>query len=301
MLFSKARDDHHLLFCAHHIIADFSSMAIMLNELKKLYAVYASGREESFDPLKTNYLDYVSWQNAYLKSQQNEHAWQYWQQQLKGEIPKLELPTDRVRSRNPSHSGRIETLTIDLQTAQNLKALALRSGTTLFMVLLSVFKVLLYRYSGQQDIIIGSPVAGRLKSEFANLVGYFVNPVSLRSHPSGNKTFTEYLSEIRQIVLGALEYQNYPFTLLVEKYKLVREEGMWPFYQVMFVLQGSAASGSDAAALALGMPGLEIDWPGMKVESASLEETISPFDLLLMLAETNTGLLASFQYDARAF
>jgi amino acid adenylation domain-containing protein len=301
LLFSNTKDDHILLFCAHHIVADFRSMVIMLDELKTIYAAQEAEQKAHFQSLTPHYVDYVNWQQAYLKSEQAERAWEYWQQQLAGEIPKLVMPADRSRSRCPSHRGGIETMALDQQTTQKLKALADQYGATLYMVLLSLFKVLLYRYSGQQDIIIGSPVAGRPKSEFANLVGYFVNPVALRSHPSGDKTFIGFLTEIRQLVLTALEYQNYPFSLLVEKLQPEREEGVWPFYQIMFTLQGGVESEIDAYALALGMPDMAIAWSGMKVETISLDYNISQFDLTLMMAETSTGLLASFQYSSELF
>lgn len=301
LLFSNAKNDHILLFCAHHIVVDFRSMAVMLDELKKIYAYKVLGQQVSLQPFTTNYLDYVNWQQTYLNSEPAEQAWRYWQQQLAGEIPKLVLPADRSRSICPSHQGGIETMALDQQTTQKLKELADQKGATLYMVLLSLFKVLLYRYSGQEDIIIGSPVAGRPKSEFANLVGYFVNPVALRSHPAGDKRFSDYLAEVRQIVLSALEFQNYPFSSLVEKLQPEREEGMWPFYQIMFVLQGNAISNTDAAALALGVPGMSMDWPGMEVETVSLKESITQFDLTLMMAESNEGLLASFQYSPELF
>ena len=301
LLLSNAKNDHILLFCAHHIVADFRSMTIMLDELKKIYAAQISGQQGSLPLLTTHYGDYVNWQKTYLNSEEAEQAWRYWQQQLAGEIPKLKLPTEQSRSRTPSHRAGTETLVLDLQTTQKLKALADQNGATLYMVLLSLFKVLLYRYSGQRDIIIGSPVAGRPKSEFAHLVGYFVNPVALRTHPSGNKAFLDYLAEARQIMLGALEYQNYPFSLLVEKLQPERAEGVWPFYQVMFVLQGTAISVPEAAALALGMPGMAMEWAGMEIESVTLKDSIAPFDLTLMMAETNKGLLASFQYRSEFF
>lgn len=296
VLFSTAGDDHILLFCAHHIAVDFRSMAVLLDELQHSYAVQTAVRTASLPPLTASYRDYVGRQQRYLSSVQAEGDLRYWQEQLGGELPKLELPADRPRAPASDCRGGSEILTIDAQTARALRALAERYNVTLYTLLLCVFKVLLHRYSGQQDIIVGSPTLGRPAREFAGLVGYFVNPVALRSRPSGDKTFSGYLAEVRQTVVGALAHQDYPFALLVEKIQPEREQGAWPFYRVMFVLQDGAAAGGKAASLALGVAGTASAWPGLEAESATLRESIAQFDLTLMMAETGNGLSAAFQY-----
>ncbi|MDI1294264.1 MAG: condensation domain-containing protein, partial [Methylobacter sp.] len=190
--------------------------------------------------------------------------------------------------------GRAETLTIAADTLQQLKRLAAEQHATLYTLLLTVFKTLLYRYSGQQDIIVGSPTLGRPKREFADTVGYFVNPVALRSHPTAEQRFSDYLAEVNATVLGALTHQHYPFSLLVEKLQPEREQGASAFYRAWFVLQSGGSS--DAAELALGMPGIALDWAGLSAESYALEEVAAQFDIALLMAETNQGLSASFQY-----
>ena len=299
MLLSTAGDDHVLLFCAHHIAVDFRSMTILLDELKQLYAARSAGLRADLPFLAADYSAYVDWQKAYLHSEQAGQDLDYWLRQLGGELPKPALPADRPRTSETACRGGAETLTIDPQTTQQLKQLAGSQGVTLYMLLLALFKVLLYRYSGQQDIIVGSPTLGRPKREFAGLAGYFVNPVALRSHPAGDKTFTGYLAEVRQMVLDALAHHDYPFSLLVENMQPERGTGLSPFYRAWFVLQGGAADGP--AALALGLNGTELEWPGLVVQTQALKEQIALFDLALMMAETDKSLSASFQYNLALF
>ncbi|NOT13440.1 MAG: amino acid adenylation domain-containing protein [Methylococcaceae bacterium] len=300
-LFSCSDTDHILLFCAHHIIADLRSMSILLDELRQVYRGFDLGHQPQLQPITESYNEFVCWQQSYLEGKQSEKALRYWHQQLLGEISKVELPFDKFRPNEQSHGGAIETIILDQQIVEQLRILAIQNGSTLYMTLLCIFKILLYRYSGQQDIIVGSPIAGRGKYEFSNLVGYFVNTVALRSSPNGTMTFLQYLAEVRGVVLGALQNQDYPFPLLVEKLQPERANGLWPFYQVMFALQGDADSYSEAAALALGIPNIEINWSGLDVKSAKIKDTIVQFDLVLMTAVTQSGLLVSFQYSTELF
>ncbi|TAK63316.1 amino acid adenylation domain-containing protein, partial [Methylobacter sp.] len=289
-LFSCADDDHVLAFCAHHIVVDFRSLSILLEEFKAYYL----GQVQDLPKPEASYADYAAWQSAYLAGDQAEQDWQYWQRQLSGELPKLALPTERQTSSSPSCWGRAETLNFTPDTLQKLKCLAAEQHTTLYTLLLTVFKTLLYRYSGQQDIIVGSPTLGRPKQEFADTVGYFVNPVALRTHPAAKQRFSDYLAEVNATVLDAQAHQHYPFSLLVEKLQPEREQGPSAFYSVWFGLQSGGAS--DAAELALGMPGIALDWAGLSVESYALEDVAVQFDMTLLMAETSLGLAASFQY-----
>ncbi|WP_432743124.1 amino acid adenylation domain-containing protein [Methylobacter sp. G7] len=289
-LFSCADDDHVLVFCAHHIVVDFRSLSTLLEEFKALYL----GHDLDLPEPAASYADYVAWQSAYLIDQRAEQDWQYWQRQLSGELPKLVLPIESQMSCLPSCRGRAETLNIAPDTLQKLKRLAAEQHTTLYTLLLTVFKTLLYRYSGQQDIIVGSPTLGRPKRQFADTVGYFVNPVALRSHPAAEQRFSDYLAEVNTTVLDALAHQHYPFSLLVEKLQPEREQGASAFYQSWFVLQSGGASG--AAELALGIPGIALDWAGLSAESYALDDVAVQFDMTLLMAETKQGLAASFQY-----
>ncbi|POZ51255.1 non-ribosomal peptide synthetase [Methylovulum psychrotolerans] len=303
VLFStaNANDGHILLFCAHHIAVDFRSLQILLGELPALYAAHSMGQTLSLPILTATYRDFSDWQHAYLPSAAAQQALSYWQQQLAGELPTLRLPGAANRQNPAAYNGGIETLAIGFDTTWRLQQLAAQQGVTLYMVLLAVFKALLYRYSGQNDIIVGSPLFGRPKREFAQVVGYFANPVALRSYPNGAKTFAEFLHEVKATVLGALQHQDYPHSLLAETLQRRREPGAAPLYQVCFVLQADAADSSDAAALALGMPDCSLAWPGLTAKTVGLPDTAAQFDLNLMMAMTDKGLAASFQYPKDVF
>ncbi|TAN66231.1 MAG: amino acid adenylation domain-containing protein [Methylobacter sp.] len=293
-LFSCADDDHVLAFCAHHIVVDFRSLSILLEEFKALYRAQIAGHDPDLPRVASGYADYVAWQSAYLAGQHAEQDWQYWREQLSGELPKLALPGERQTA--PSCRGRAETLNIEPDTLQKLKRLAAEKHSTLYTLLLTAFKTLLYRYSGQHDIIVGSPTLGRPKREFADTVGYFVNPVALRSRPAAGQRFSDYLAEVNAIVLEALEHQYYPFSLLVEKLQPEREQGPSAFYRVWFGLQSGASGESAAAELALGIPGISLDWAGLPGETYAHEDVAVQFDIALLMAETRQGLSASFQY-----
>ncbi|MGZ8181071.1 MAG: amino acid adenylation domain-containing protein [Methylobacter sp.] len=295
-VFSCADDDQVLVFCAHHIAVDFRSFTILLEEFKTLYLGQVAGRTPELPNLAASYGDYVAWQSAYLADQRAEQDWQYWRDRLSGELPRLALPAERQTAGSRSCRGRSENLNIAPDTLQKLKRLAAEQHTTLYALLLTVFKTLLYRYSGQQDIIVGSPTLGRPKKEFADTVGYFVNPVALRSHPAAGQRFSDYLAEVNATVLGAMEHQHYPFSLLVEKLQPERDQGPSAFYRVWFGLQSGADPASAAAGLALGIPGIALDWAGLPAESYALEDVAVQFDLTLLMAETAQGLAASFQY-----
>jgi len=300
-LFSISEGNHILVFCAHHIAVDFRSLVILLTELKTIYAAQSNGLRADLPILTSHYSDYSKWQQNYLNSHTAEADLNYWQRQLIGELPKLQLPFDHKRPLQPSYRGGSETLTIDADTTGKIRRMAKQNGVTLYMLLLTLFKVLLYRYSGQQDLIVGSPMLGRPKKEFAEVVGYFVNPVAIRSYPSGDKTFIDYLLEVKQTVFGALQHQYYPLSVLVEKLQPERGSGVSPFYDVCFVLQGDGTGDSDVAATALGIPDLTLNWPNLDVKTVNLAETIAQFDINLMMAVSETGLSAAFQYSCDLF
>ena len=301
LLLSIGTDNHILLFCAHHIAADFRSLVILLTELKEIYSAQLTGQPFYLPALSAHYTDYSNWQINYLDSQAAKDAWHYWQQLLAGDLPKLQLPYDNTRPLKPSCRGGSETLTIDSKTTEKVHRLAEQYGVTLYMLLLTLFKVLLYRYSGQQDIIVGSPMLGRPKKDFTEAVGYFVNPVAIRSYPEWDKTFIDYLHEVKHTVLGALQYQDYPLSLLVEKLQPERGNGLSPFYDVCFVLQGDATADFDVAAAALGMPDVSLNWPDLNVKTVNLIENIAQFDINLMMAISGKELSASFQYSRDLF
>ena len=293
---------HTLLICAHHIAVDLWSVLILVSELKAIYAELSSGREPLLNNLNSNYTDFVAWQRHYLKSAACDKAWTYWHRQLTGELPLLSLPTDNLRPTVSDYRGASVAFRLNRGKTEQLKELAGQHGVTLFALLLTAYKVLLHRYTHQKDLIVGVPSSGRSQLRFAPVVGNFVNPLPLRSHPSGDKPFSAYLAEVNDTLLSALEYQDFPFSLMVERLQPERVADHWPIYQTLFVLQ-QAQTGIDTglAQLALGEDGAPLLWDDRKMQPLSLCQRIERFDLKLMVAECGDGLLLSFQYRSDLF
>ena len=296
-VFSCSDADHVLVFCAHHLIVDFRSLQMLLRDLQTYYLAQKNGQGANLLPLVSSYHDFVIWQQNYLISSAAERDREYWHQQLTGEMPRLELPGESVQTKSASYDSGTETLNIDSETLNELKYLAVINHTTLYTLLLSIFKTLLYRYSGQSDLIVGTPILGRPKRDFTDLVGYFVNPVALRSRPHGEQRFCDYLSHVNTVVLEAIAHQHYPYALLSEQLLLHAEGNALPF-RTWFVLQ--TGENPFAAALALGQSGVTGEWADMKAESIGLLKGTEEFDLTLQCAETGQGLTAVFSYRQRA-
>ncbi|PKD39610.1 non-ribosomal peptide synthetase, partial [Methylomonas sp. Kb3] len=293
-VFSCGDEDHLLAFCAHHLIVDFRSLVVMLSELQTLYLGYLNGVVSHLPTLATSYSEYVRRQQSYLHSEAANRDLQFWLRQLKGELPRLELPGACSDGGAQSMAADMEGLTIAADVLARLKHSAAEHNTTLYTLLLAVFKTLLYRYSGQQDLIVGSPTLGRPMRQFAELVGYFVNPVALRSRPSGNLRFCDYLAKVDAAVLGALEHQCYPHALLIDKLRAEQAKGAIELYRTFFVLQDNADP--IAGALAIGHPDIKLRWAGFEARTCRLPETAEEFDLAMLAAETDGGLSVTFRY-----
>jgi len=301
-LFTRSAQEHILLLAVHHIVTDFWSLTVLVHELGMLYQAEKNGTQATLPPLALQYADYVRAWAEMLESSEGERLWAYWQKQLAGELPVLKLPTDRPRSPVQTYRGASQPFKLSAELTQELKALGRTYGTTLYMTLLAAFQVLLYRYTGQEDILVGSSTAGRNWADLAGLVGYFVNPVVLRADLSGNPTFSAFLSQVRSSVLDAFEHQNYPFALLVKRLQTVRDASRSPLFQVMFVLQKTHLREREGlASLALGETGTRIEIGGLELESFALEQRVAQFDLTLMMAEVDGALSASWQYNTDLF
>ncbi|MCA1566105.1 MAG: condensation domain-containing protein, partial [Acidobacteria bacterium] len=301
-LYRLSRDEHVLLFVVHHIVTDFWSLTVIVQELNLLYAAESSGASVELAPLPLQYTDYVAWQEELLSSPAGERLWLYWQQQLGGELPVLNLPASRPRPPHQTFQGAALPLRLDADLTQSLKALAQSQGATLYMVLLAAFQVLLHRYTGQDDILIGSPMAGRNSADLTGLVGYFVNPVVLRANLSGNPTFVEFLKQVRQTAHAAYEHQDFPFPLLVERLQPVRDYSRSPLFQVMLILHKAHGLNQEGlAALALGATGAQLKLGDLTLESLALEHRASQFDLTLIMAEVEGGMRATVEYSTDLF
>lgn len=300
ILFRKSKTENYLLFAIHHIISDFWSLALLMQELTTLYEVEACSSIASLPWPKLEYGDYVHWQADVLASSEGEQHWSFWREELEGELPVLNLPTDFPRPKAQTFRGAACQLQLGAVLKLRLRNLAAKNGTTLYSVLLSAWAVLLHRYSGQSEVLIGSPAAGRTHAAFRGVVGYFVNPVVIRADFAGDPTFEVCLAQVRGRVLGALAHQDFPFPLLVERLQPRRDPSRSPLFQALFTLQGEIA-GTSLGLFALGESGAIYETDALKLESVSLGEETSQFDIDLQACETENGVALSLQYNADLF
>ena len=301
-VFKRSAQEHYLLLVVHHIVIDFWSLSILLNELGTLYPAEAAGWRATLPPLDLQYSDYVRWQSEMLAGAEGERLWAYWQKQLAGQLPVLDLPTDRPRQPIQTHRGGSHDFVLNDELSGRLKALAKAQGATLYVVMLAAFQAMLHYLSGQDDLVVGSPVVGRSRAEFEQIVGLFTNPVFLRVNFSGNPTFEEFVSHVRQTVLAALEHQDYPTLLLVERLKPARDLSRPPICQVMFVLDkphGLAEQG--APTFVHGEAGPTMNSGGLVLESFPLEHRSASLDLVMLVVESTQSLSISIRYNAELF
>jgi amino acid adenylation domain-containing protein len=301
-LFTRSANERVLLVTLHHIAHDFWSIVVLLSELGHFYPAEKNGTHAALEPLQLQYKDYVRWQSRMLASREGDDLWNYWQEQLSGELPILDLPLDRPRPPVQTFRGSSHVFRLDQQLTQQLKTLAQENGSTLYMTLLAAFQILLHRYSNQREVLLGTLAAGRGRAEFANLVGYFVNPVTLRADFSRNPTFVEFLEQVRQTVLSAIEHQDYPFPLLVERLQPSRDSRRSPLLDVVFVLEKPhRAEVQDLSLFVIGEPGARADLGGLQLEPYPVKERVTQFDLELRMVEVGKTLSASFLYNTDIF
>jgi amino acid adenylation domain-containing protein len=279
-------DEHVIILNMHHIISDEWSLKVMFRELAAFYKALVEGKPVSLSELPIQYGDYAVWQREWLAGELYEKQLSFWKEQLRGNPSAVELPTDHPRNSNPTSRGACQGRELGQELGQALKELAQREGVTLFMVLLAAFKTLLYRYTQQEDIIVGSPLAGRTRMETENLIGFFVNTVPLRTRISGDPTFLELLAQVREVALGAYSHQDLPFEKLVQELHPERLLNQTPFIKVMFLTQ------SDMAGMR---------FPGMLVKFMNIATGTAKFDLSLGVEETDEGLLAGMEYKTDLF
>jgi amino acid adenylation domain-containing protein/thioester reductase-like protein len=291
-----------LLLAMDHMISDFWSISVLVREALFFYQNETSGRSVSLEPLPLQYTDYVRWQREHLAGPEGERLLAYWKNQLGAGLPALDLPTDHPRLPLQTFRGDARSISLSARLTAGLKALAGSQNATLFMTLLSAFQVLLHRYSGQDELIVGSVTAGRSHPDLTELVGYFINPLALRADLSDNPAFTEFLSQVRQTVLDALAHQDYPPALLAENLALPRDPSRPPLFETMFILQKAQMSEvSDLSAFALGNGGGKLEIGGLTLESLPISRHPAQFDLTLMMAEADDRLAATLFYNTDLF
>ncbi|HEX7239520.1 MAG TPA: condensation domain-containing protein, partial [Longimicrobiaceae bacterium] len=279
-------EEHVLLLGMHHVVSDGWSMGVLLRELSALYAAYREGRPSPLPELAVQYADYAVWQREQLRGEALERQLGWWKERLAGAPELLELPADHPRPAVQSFRGAAEPVALSGELLERLEALSRREGVTLYMTLLGAFQVLLSRYAGSEDVVVGSPIAGRTRRETEGLIGFFVNTLVLRSDFSGDPSFREVLRRVRETTLGAYEHQDVPFEKLVAELSPERSLSHSPLFQVVFSLQNGAAEGT--------LPGLRLQPVETELESAK-------FDLVLGLAATPQGLLGELGYATDLF
>jgi amino acid adenylation domain-containing protein len=287
-----------LLFCAHHSVVDLWSVAIVLQELGESYG-HSAPTFAAPAPRHT-YRDFVQWQQDWLESAAGERAWSFWKGELCGDLPRLELPRDRPRQPSPRYRGGARRFAVGRELSQRLSLLARAHGTTLFTTLLAAYEVLLGRIANEEEVLVGSPVHGRSRSEFRDVVGYFVNTVVLRGNLRGNPTFAQLLADTRAHVNGAIEHQDYPFSMLVERLETKRERSRSPLFSTMFVLEKAPRS-ADLGGLVMGLPETKARLGSLEVEGFPVALDAAEFDLTASVVETPDGIHGTFHYDADLF
>ena len=262
-------EKHRLFFDMHHIIANGKSMGILVKELAALY------NGEELPGLKIQYKDFSAWQNELFRSEKIKKQEEYWLNTFAGEIPVLNFPTDYPRASLRSFQGDRFYFEAGRKLTENLKNLTVKTGTTLFMALFTAYNILLFKYTGQEDLIVGSPIAGRPHADLARILGMFVNTLALRNFPEGRKTCQEFLGEVKESSLRAYENQDYQFEELVEKLNLERDISRNPLFDTMFALQNMEIE--------------EIKLNSLKLLPSQTENKTAIFDITLTAAETAGG------------
>ena len=301
-LFNRSETEHVLMLVMNHIIGDFWSLAVLVHELGILYEAECAGRTAALEPTASQYGDYVRWQAEMLAGEKGERLRVYWREQLTGDLPVLNLPTKGPRPPVQTYSGASLPFSLGAETTQEIKALASRQDATLYMILLAAYQAMLSRYTSQEDILVGSPTANRNTASLRGLVGYLTNLVVMRADLSGDPAFEDFLSRVRRTSLDAFEHQEYPFRLLVEDLEPARDLSRPPLCQVAFVLhKGPARDMGGLESLAAVQTGTRVKLAGLEIESLALKEQVAPFDITLIMAESNGTLIGSLQYNTGLF
>jgi hypothetical protein len=287
LLVKVGDDDHAVLLVLHHIVCDGWSMGLLLSEVGRLYGDLAAGWPPALSEPPVQYADFAVWQRDWLSGERLEGQVAYWVERLAGAPPLLELPTDRPRPPVQRFRGGSETRRLPAALGEGARALGRRYGASLFMTLLAAFEALLHGWTGSADLCIGSPVAGRNRSEVEGLIGFFANMLVLRIDLSGDPTFPELLGRVRETAFAAFARPEVPFDLLVEKLRPDRDSRYSPLVQVAFDLQES--------------PPLSPAFDGLTLEPLGTDSATSQFDLVLNAEDGPDGLTVCFDYDSDLF
>jgi amino acid adenylation domain-containing protein len=285
-LLERREDDHILLVCVHHIVADGWSMAILVREVMVLYEAFQTGAAPCLQALPVQYADFAEWQRRSLTQSVLSSEIGYWKQKLDA-ITILDLPADYARPAIQGHVGAKARLVLSPELSGKLYAFGKREQVTLFTVLLSGFKILLHRYSGNPDIVVGSPVAGRTRADLEQLIGCFLNTLVLRTNISGELSFVEILRRVHEVTVDAYSHQDIPFEAILQELKADRDLSRTPFFQVFFNM--------------LNHPPIDLRLPGLNVQMIDLPENTSKFDLTLYVREERQTIVLDLVYNVELF
>ena len=283
----ESDDVHVMVFVIHHIIADGWSLNLLFRDVMEHYRSICEQNAPQLPVLTAHYADFANWQREHLESGEQNKQLEYWQQQLSGAPSLLELPTDKARPAVQTYAGSIQSLQLPATVHKQLNELATRQGSTLFMTLFAAFYVLMSRYSGQQDIVIGTPVAGRSRTEFDNIIGCFLNNLVIRADLSDNPAFTELLAQVKQNTVDGYAHQDLPFEKLVEELQPARDMSHAPLFQVMFTLQT--------------LPDNEPLFGGLQTANIDFDYGTAKYDITWSLIENQEGLTLACEYAADLF
>jgi amino acid adenylation domain-containing protein len=286
-LLQTGKDEHVLVLATHHVASDGWSSGLLLRELAAIYGAVCQKRSSPLPELPIQYADFAVWQRSALQEQTLGLQLAYWKKQLQGLPEVLQLPSDRPRPSIQSFRGAREPIRLHAELTTALRKLSQRESATLFMTLLAAFKMLLFRYSGQEDVVVGVPVANRTKPELENLIGFFVNNLVLRTNLSGDPSFTELIGRIREVALGAYAHQDVPFEKLVEELQPERTLSHTPLFQVMFGFQNARRE--------------TVDFPGLVLRSLDVDSATAKFDLFLSLVEEADSIRGALEYNTDLF
>jgi len=279
--------EHVLLLTMHHIVSDGWSVGVLVRELGVLYEAYAKGEESPLRELGIQYGDYAEWQREYLQGEVLEEQLSYWRKQLGGELPVVELPNDHVRPAVRSNRGAQQRMRVSREVGEKLKQMSREEGATLFMTLLAGFAVMLARYSGQEEVVVGTPIANRTRVETEELIGCFVNTLVMRVDARGNPKFRELVQRVKQVALEGYAHQDVPFEKVVEELQPKRDLSRTAMFQVLFVLQNA--------------PMTETKLGGLRLEEVEFDRKVAKFDLTVTMGETEEGLWGVVEYNTDLF
>ena len=288
VLLRLGEDDHVLLFTMHHIISDGWSMGVIVREVTSLYEAYRQGHLSPLPELPIQYADYAAWQRQWLQGDVLETQLSYWKSRLGGKVAALELPVDRPRPAVRTNRGATQHFTLPAKLSTALHELSRQQGVTLFMTLLAAFKTLLWRYTGQDDIVVGSPISGRNRIETESLIGFFINTMVLRTDFSGDPSFVELLHRVKEVTLGAEAHQDVPFEKLVEELQPERQVNYTPWFQVWFVLENAGMNRASQ------LPELTLSHIGLPGKTAQ-------FPLTLAMSESEDRIAGGLTYSTDLF